>query len=68
MDKIPEGEGVLIRKRSHSTVNKYASLETKRGIPEGYRTYARKVSNAPILIHWAASTWPPLYTRKGVKR
>ncbi len=38
MVRITEGEGALIRAGPHSTVKKYASLETKRGVSEDHRT------------------------------
>ncbi len=59
MDRKPEGEGALnargcsVRGGLYPTVNEYASLETKKGAPEGYRTQAGRASymqNVPALV------------------
>jgi hypothetical protein len=58
MVRIPEGEGALIRAGPRSTVNKHASLETKRGVTEDHRT--KQDGQKHCLIHWVEATWPLL--------
>jgi hypothetical protein len=50
------GMGGAVKTETHSTVNKYASLETNKRKSEGHKTLARMVSYMPTLIHSAAST------------
>jgi hypothetical protein len=63
------GRGVLIRSGPCSMVNKYMSPKTnQRGMLEGHRIQAGRVSYMSTLIYRAAPTWSLLHTKGKSRR